>query len=153
MVSISLDEIKALREKTGIGIMACREALEKAGGDFIRAEGILGEGTALKVAARADRETATGAISSYIHTGGKIGAMVELGSETDFVSRSPEFRDLARELAMQVSAMDPEAVEDLLEEDWIRDPKKKVKDLISELGARTKENIVVKRFCRFEVGR
>jgi len=131
MTSISLDQVKKLREKTGIGIMACREALEEAGGDFSEAEKILRERAAVKVELRTDRRAAEGVVASYIHAGGKIGAMVEVCSETDFVSRSPEFKDLARELAMQICAMDPEAVEDLLEEDWIRDPKKKVRDLIA----------------------
>ena len=152
MVDISLEKVKELREKTGIGIMACRGALEETGGDFAQAEKILGGKAQVKAESGGRRGTVEGLVASYIHAGGRVGAMVEINSETDFVSRSSEFKDLARELAMQVCAMDPESVEELFAQEWIRDPSKKVGDLLSELQGKTKENIVIKRFCRFEVG-
>ena len=149
----SLDKIKTLREKTGVGIMACRGALEEADGDFSQAEKILAKKVAMRIESRANHEMAEGVIASYIHAGERVGAMVEINSETDFVSRNPKFKKLAQELAMQVCAMDPESVEELLEQEWIRDPARKVGDLISELSAKTKENIIIKRFCRFEIGK
>jgi len=153
MGGISLEQIKKLRDETGVGIMSCRKALRETGGDFEKAREFLLRNLAEKVeASRGEREASEGLVVSYIHAGGKVGAMVEVNSETDFVSRSPGFSKLAHELAMQVCAMNPESVEELLSQEWIRDPSKKVGDLVSELQAKTKENIVVRRFCRFEVG-
>lgn len=153
MSRISLEQVKKLREETGVGVMVCREVLEKSNGDFSEAKKLLAERTTVKVGARADRETAAGIIVSYIHGEGRVGALLEFNSETDFVSRGDVFRNVAREVAMQICAMDPESVDDLLGQDWIRDSSQKVGDLISKLQSQTKENIVVKRFCRFEVGK
>jgi len=113
---------------------------------------VLSEQALLRAGTRSDRETSEGVVSAYIHTGGRVGALVELRSETDFVSRGADFKELARELAMQVCALSPDSVEDLLDQEWIRDSQKTVRQLVSELGAKTKENIVVARFARFEVG-
>ena len=91
-------------------------------------------------------------VSAYVHTNGRIGALVELRSETDFVSRGADFKELSRELAMQVCALDPASVDALLDQVWIRDTQKTIRQLVSELGAKTKENVVVARFARFKVG-
>src|SRR5207245_2997199 len=93
-----------------------------------------------------------GIVEAYIHAGGKIGALVELSSETDFVARNPDFRGLAREIAMQVAAMDPKDVDELLEQAYIRDASKTVKELVTGLAASTGENVRVRRFTRFQLG-
>ncbi|OGY24867.1 MAG: translation elongation factor Ts [Candidatus Woykebacteria bacterium RBG_13_40_7b] len=151
-MQITAELIKKLREETGAPVMQCREALVESGGDLEKAKKILkklGLETASKVAERATKE---GLIETYVHTNGKIAAVVEVQCETDFVTRLDEFKNLAHELAMQVASMDPKSVEKLLEQEYIRDPSKKVKDLVDELIAKLKENIVVKRIARFELG-
>ncbi len=151
MSDTNLDRVKNLREETGVGIMACKKALAEAGGDLKKAKQILEEQAVMKAKKRADRETSEGVVSAYIHTDGKKGALVELNSETDFVARSDEFQKLADELAMQVCAMDPEDRETLLDQEWIRDPKKTIRELIQEYAAKTKENVELGDFCRIEI--
>ncbi len=152
MNNIDIKQVKELREKTGVGIMASKKALEDAGGDFGKARKILEEKAAMRAKKRSDRETAQGVVACYVHSDSKSGALVELRAETDFVSRGDEFRDLAYELAMQVCAMAPETEEELLEQEWIRDPEKKIKDLIQEMAIKTKENVKVGDFYRIAVG-
>ena len=147
-----LDQIKKLREKTGAGIMTCRKALAEVGGDAAEAEKMLAEQALVRAGSRSDRAVSEGVVSAYVHTNGRIGALVELRSETDFVSRGADFKELSRELAMQVCALDPASVDALLDQVWIRDTQKTIRQLVSELGAKTKENVVVARFARFKVG-
>lgn len=109
-MKVSVEEVKRLREITGAGVMDCKRALEKANGDFEKAIEILRVEGLAKAEKRAGRATTEGVIASYIHTGGRIGAMVELNCESDFVARTDEFKRLAYELAMQVAAMDPKYV-------------------------------------------
>lgn len=109
-MKVSVEEVKRLRELTGAGVMDCKRALEMAGGDFERAMEILRAEGLTKAEKRSGRATTEGVIASYIHTGGRIGAMVELNCETDFVARTDEFKRLAYELAMQVAAMDPKYI-------------------------------------------
>ena len=151
-MGVSLDQIKQLREKTSAGVADCRKALEEAGGDFEKAEELLKSWGIDKAASKADREAGQGLVETYIHSGGKVGAMVEVNCETDFVVRTDEFKTLAHEVAMQVSAMDPKDVEELLEQEYIRDSSKKIGDLVKEAIAKLGENIVIKRFMRFELG-
>ncbi|OGD87309.1 translation elongation factor Ts [Candidatus Curtissbacteria bacterium RIFCSPHIGHO2_01_FULL_41_11] len=151
-MGVSLDQIKQLREKTSAGVADCRKALEEAGGDFEKAEELLKSWGIDKAASKADREAGQGLVETYIHSGGKVGAMVEVNCETDFVARTDEFKTLAHEVAMQVSAMDPKDVEELLEQEYIRDSSKKIGDLVKEAIAKLGENIVIKRFMRFELG-
>ena len=106
--TISTEAVKALRDKTGISVMQCKKALEEAGGDMEKALVLLRKKGATVAAKKADRTLAAGAIGSYVHTTGAIGAMVMLSCETDFVSNNQEFKDLARDLAMQVAATSPE---------------------------------------------
>jgi len=188
---ITTEQIKELRARTGAGIVDCRNALQQAGGDLDKATEILkakGLATAQKKAGRAATE---GLIEAYIHTGGKVGAMVEVNCETDFVARTDEFRRLSRDLAMQITASAPryvtreeipaETVEEqrhlfaadlagkpaaavegklakwyqevvLLEQPFIRDESKTVRDLITEAIARIGENIQVRQFARFRIG-
>ena len=107
---VTVDDIKTLRENTGAGIMECKEALEQSDGDQQKASDILREKGFAQAAKRSDRDTTQGAIEAYIHTGGRVGALIELGCETDFVARTPDFKELAHDLAMQVAAMAPEYV-------------------------------------------
>lgn len=152
MTNVSVDDIKKLREKTGGGIADCRKALEESKGDFKKAEELLKSWGVDKAASKSDRVVGAGLIETYMHGGGKVGAMVEVNCETDFVARTDEFKNLAHELAMQVAAMDPKDVEELEKQDWIRDSSKKISDIVKETIAKLGENIVVKRFMRFEIG-
>ncbi|MDD4859169.1 MAG: elongation factor Ts [Dehalococcoidales bacterium] len=167
-MEISTQAIKELRSKSGAGVMECRSALVVCEGDTEKALVILKEKGLLKAEKKSQRTTAQGLVEAYIHTGGRVGAMVELNCETDFVARTDEFKVLAHFLAMQVAALDPKyiAKEDipadatdidpqsacLLLQPFIKDPTKTVKDLIVETIARTGENIKVGRFARFELG-
>jgi elongation factor Ts len=158
----STQDIKELREKTGAGIMECKRALEE-GGSMDQAEKLLKEWGVASAAKRAGREASQGIIDSYVHAG-RIGALIELNCETDFVARTDDFKTLAREIAMQVAATNPtrisssdaETSEDgdvpLLDQPYIRDPGKTVQELVNETIAKTRENIVIRRVARFELG-
>ena len=188
--------IKELREKTGAGIMECKRAVEDAVGDLVKAEQLIKERGLAMAEKKKDREAGQGLIESYVHAG-RIGAMIELNCETDFVARTDDFRELVRSLAMQVAAtnaqsvdragVDPVLIERerailleqaktsgkpeailqkivdgkiekfyeeicLLEQPTIRDPDRKVKDLLDAAIAKLGENIVVRRFVRFRIG-
>jgi elongation factor Ts len=196
-MEISAQQVKALRDRTGAGMMNCRKALQETGGDpekaieWLRTQGIA------KAAKRADRSASQGTIASYIHVGGRIGALVELNSETDFVARTDDFQALAHELAMQVAAASPLAVsrdelpKDVLEKEYaiyleqakesekpekiwdriasgkmekfyresclmeqtsIRDSDLTVDDMVKEVAGKLGENIIVRRFARFQIG-
>ncbi|HEX6608081.1 MAG TPA: translation elongation factor Ts [Chloroflexia bacterium] len=165
-MEISSTTVKELREKTGAGVMDCKKALQEANGNFDRAVVILREKGAMQLAKKLEREANQGIIDTYIHAGGRIGAMVELNCETDFVARTEDFRKLAHDIAMQVAAMSPryvraeeapdgaEGVEEqtLLKQAFIRDPKLTIEQLIHEAVGKLGENIQVRRFVRFEVG-
>lgn len=151
-MKVSVDDIKKLREKTGAGIADSRKALEEAKGDFKKAEELVKSWGVENAAKKADRAVGAGLIETYIHSGGKVGSMIEINCETDFVARTDEFKSLAHEIAMQVAAMDPKEVSDLLKQDYIRDSSKKIEDLVGETIAKVGENIQIKRFMRFEMG-
>jgi elongation factor Ts len=146
------DDVKRLREETGAGVMDCKRALEEAKGDFEKARSLIKDRGLEKAQKKSDREAKEGLVEAYVHAGGRIGAMVELSSETDFVARNPDFQKLAKELAMQVAAMDPKNVDELLEQVYIRDSSKKVGDLVTGIAATTGENVRVRRFKRFQLG-
>lgn len=152
MAKATLEQIKKLRQKTRAGIMDCRKALEEAGGDEKKAVAWLKKKGVMRAAKRADREVRAGILWAYTHGEGQMVAVVELASETDFVARTADFKKLAAELAMQAAAMKPKSVDDLLKQPYIRDEKKKVKELVEELIGKTGENIVVRRVARFELG-
>lgn len=151
-MQIKVDQIKKLREKTGAGIADVRRALEQSGGDAKAAANLLKSWGKDRAAAKLDRAARQGLVETYIHAGGRVGAMVEINCETDFVAKTDEFKNLAHEIAMQVAAMDPVDVEELLKQEYIRDATGTIDDLIKELIAKLGENIVVKRFMRFELG-
>ena len=196
-MAITPAQVKELRDRTGAGMLECKLALEEAGGDFETAIDILRAKGAAKAAKRAAREAREGAIGAYVHLGGKIGVLVEVNCETDFVARTPEFQALVKDLAMQIAATNPLAVTPeeipaevvereravfreqarkegkpehlwdrivegrlkkfyqdnaLLEQPFIKDPEKTVGQLVTEVSARTGENIRVRRFVRYALG-
>ncbi len=144
--------IKELREKTGAGINDCREALLESKGDLKKAEEILQKKGFEKAAKKGDRETGQGLVESYVHAG-RIGVLVELNCETDFVARTDEFKTLAHEIALQVSSMNPKNTEELLKQEYIRDGSKTIDDLVKAAIAKLGENIVLGRFHRIEIGK
>ena len=145
---ISAEDIKKLREKTGISFAQCKKALEEAGGDIGQAIILLKkEGTAI-AEKKSSRTIGAGAISAYIHATGNIGAMVELNCETDFVAKNPNFRALAYDLAMQVAASDPKDIEELLGQLFIKDSSLAVGDLIKNSVQKFGEKITIARYCR-----
>ncbi len=153
MKRITLELIKELREKTKAGVMDCRVALEECGGDFQKACEWLRKKGISSAGKRAGRQTSNGVVEAYVHPDSRIASVVELACETDFVARNQEFKKLAHELVLQVAAMAPKNVEELLKQPWIRDEKKIVGDLIKETIAKLGENIVVKRIFRCELGK
>ena len=195
MITASL--VKELREKTGVGMMDCKRALVETDGDLEKAVDYLREKGLSKAAKKADRVTAEGLVASYIHGNGRIGVLVEVNCETDFVARNELFQNLAKDLAMHIAMMNPRYVSAeeipaeelekerqiyiqaalnegkpqqiaekiaegrlkkyleevvLLEQPFVKDDKVKVKELIQQAIAKIGENIVVRRFCRFELG-
>ena len=166
-MKIPTSSIKELREQSGAGIMDCRKALLEAGGDMEKALDILKQRNLLLVEKKAKRSTTQGLVEAYVHTGGRIGSLVELNCETDFVGRTDEFKVLAHELAMQVTALCPQFISEeeipegdnvepqaacLLLQPYIKDPTKTIQDIINETIAKTGENVKVNRFARFELG-
>lgn len=148
---ITAQQIKKLREKTGAGIADVKKALEESGGDEAKAMAWLEEKLGSIAAKKAEREIKAGLVEAYIHSNGRIGALVEVGSETDFVARNPQFKEFAHDLAMQIAAMDPKSKEDLLAQPFIKDAGKTVGDLINEAIGRFGENIKLGKFTRFEI--
>jgi len=149
-MEISLEKIKKLREETQISIKECKEALIEAGGDLEKAKEILKKKYGEIAKKLEKRETQEGTIAVYLHNTRKIGAMVKILCETDFVANSPDFQKLAQEICLQVAAQDPKEIP-LLEQNWIKDESKKIKDLIEEAIAKFGENIVVKEYVRFQI--
>ena len=194
---ITADQVKSLRDKTGAGMMDCKRALTEADGDLDRAVSILREKGLAAADKKSGRETHEGIVGQYIHAGGKLGVLVEVNCETDFVARTEEFQGLVKDLAMQVAASNPlyvrrdeigQAVIDaeseiyrkqaetaerpdhvidrivdgqlkkyyadvcLYDQSFVKQPAISVEELIKEKIATLKENITIRRFCRFEVG-
>ncbi|PWU23823.1 translation elongation factor Ts [Candidatus Cerribacteria bacterium 'Amazon FNV 2010 28 9'] len=150
-MAIDLTQLKALREETGAGVMDVRRALESSNGDVEKARAWIRENAIKTAEKKADRETKEGAIVTYIHNTGKVGAVVALTCETDFVARTDDFKTLGREVAMQVASMDPQSVDELLAQPYIRDAKTSIKDLIKQTSGKVGENIVVKEFKRLTI--
>ena len=148
----SVDEIKKLREKTGAGVMDAKKALTESKGDMKKAEVWISRRGLKKAAQKSGRATKEGVILTYIHHDSRSGAMIELSCETDFVARNKDFRMLAKELAMQVTSMNPKNVEEFLRQEYIRDPGKKIGDLIAEAVGKIGENIKLVRFVRYGLG-
>lgn len=151
MADIDLKSLKKLRDETSASIADCRRALDESDGNFEKALAWLQKRSAEIAAKKADRETGEGIVEAYIHGGGKVGVLVELLCETDFVAKTDEFKHLAREIGMQVAAMNPENVEDLLKQEYIRDGSQTIEGLVKTAIGKTGENISVKKFVRFEI--
>jgi elongation factor Ts len=160
-------KIKELRDQSGAGIMECRNALVETEGDMQKALELLKQQSLYKAEKKRTRSAYQGLIETYIHTGGRIGAMVELNCESDFVARTDEFKELAHDLAMQIAAQDPQfisgeqipegtdiepAVACLLLQSFIKNPEQTIQDIITETIAKVGENIKITRFARFEIG-
>ena len=152
MANFSAADIKALREETGAGMLDCKKALDESNGDMTKArEWVKLRGLA-KAEKKADRETKEGYIASYVHSTNKIAALVEILCETDFVARNPEFQAMAKNVAMQVASMAPANVEELLAQDFIKEPGTTIEELVKGLSGKIGEKFVVNRFVRYEVG-
>jgi len=195
--AISSEQVKLLRERTGAGMMDCKKALTESGGDMEKAVDVLRKKGAATAEKRADRATNQGVVEAYIHAGGRIGSIVEVNCETDFVAKTDDFKGLSRDIAMQIAAMNPLYVqrEDvpqevldreleiyrtqgrnekkpenivervatgklekfyqdvcLLEQTFIKDPGRTIKDLVLEISAKTGEKVTIRRFNRFHLG-
>jgi len=195
--AISSDQVKLLRDRTGAGMMDCKKALREAGGDVEKAIDVLRKKGAASAEKRADRATNQGVVEAYIHAGGRIGSIVEVNCETDFVAKTDDFKGLARDIAMQIAAMNPlyvqredvprevvdreleiyrtqgrnekkpENIVDrvatgklekfyqdmcLLEQTFIKDSGKTIRDLVVEISAKTGEKVTIRRFNRFHLG-
>lgn len=148
---MDMAKIKALREKTGAGVMDVKKALEDAGGDEKGAEKLLKDRSVEIVAKKSERETSQGLIEAYVHLG-KIGVLVEINCETDFVARNDEFKSFTHEIALQAATSESASVEDLLKEIYFKDPAKTIQDLLNEAIAKTGENIKIKRFVKYTLG-
>ena len=167
--NITSESVKELRNMTGAGVMDCKRALQDADGDMTKATEVLQKQGLAKAEKRAQREAKNGLIDVYIH-GGRIGALVEINCESDFVARTEDFKALAHNISMQVTATDPRFVNAddipaeiradvnpvevcLLSQPFIRDQQRSIQDIITEVIAKTGENIKVRRFARFELGK
>ena len=166
-MAITVELVRALREQSGAGIMECKEALEASRGDLEKAAEMLRLKGFEQVAKRGGRTTNQGLIESYVHTGGRIGALVELGCESDFVARTSEFKELAHDVAMQVVAMAPDYLDEkdmeegdtrpvaqvsLLQQPFIKDNSSSVAEMVRELAAKVGENVRIIRFTRLALG-
>jgi len=150
-MSINVDLIKKLREQTGAGVMDVKKVLEETAGDLEKAAKILMEKGLAKIEKRADKAAGEGLVFSYIHAGSKVGSLLMLGCETDFVARTEEFQKLGKEIAMQVATEDYANVSALMDAEYVRDGSKKVSDLIGATVAKLGEKIEIKAFTRYSI--
>ena len=148
---ITIDYIRKLREETGVSISECKKALEEAKGNIGLAKEILKKRGKEFAQRQSEREAKEGLIATYLHPDKQIGVILELNCETDFVSRSEDFQKLAHELCLQIAAMNPQDVDFLFTQPWVKDETKTVKDLVESYIAKLGENILVKRFARYEI--
>ncbi len=144
-----IEKIKKLREETTVSINHCRQALDEANGDLDKAREILKKRGGEIAEKKAARGTEQGVIESYIHTNKKIGVLLELACETDFVAKSDDFQNLARELCLQIAGLNQGTP--LLEQLWIKDQSRTIAELVKEYIARLGENIIIKRFTKYEI--
>jgi len=146
-----IELVKKIRTETGLGIMEIKSALEEASGDEKKAKDILKAKGYEKAEKRAERETHQGRVATYTHSTGKIGVMVELLCETDFVAKNEDFLAVTKDICLQIAAMDPKDTDELLEQEFIKDPSLKIKDMVTALNAKFGENIKIGRMMRFEI--
>lgn len=148
---VSAEQIKELREKTGVSVASCKKALEEAGGDISKALEVLQRESAKSAEKKADRVLGAGVVEAYIHSNKKIGVLVELKSESDFVSGNDGFRALARDIAMHLAACEAANVEELLAQPYIKDPNITIKDLLNQATQKFGEKIEISRFIRYSL--
>lgn len=142
-MTITVDQIKELREETGAGIMDVRKALTESDGDTKKAKEWLEKKGIKRAGEKSERETGALYVFSYVHFNGKVGSLIKLACETDFVAKTEDFQNLGKEIAMQVASMKPENVEELLKQDYLRDSSKTIEGMITALSGKTGENIKV----------
>lgn len=142
-MAITLDQIKELREETGAGIMDVRKALTESEGDTKKAKAWLEAKGMKRAAEKSERDTESGYVFSYVHFNGKVGSLIKMACETDFVAKTEDFQNLGKEIAMQVASMRPETVEELLKQDYLRDTSKTIEAMIKLVSGKTGENIKV----------
>lgn len=150
--TLDLAKLKTLRELTGVSFALCKKALEETGNNLEESKKLLSQWAGKKIEEKSSRSTSAGGIFAYVHHNAKIAAMVELQSETDFVSGNQEFKKLGQELAMQAASIPAENVEAFTAQEYIRDPKKKIGDLIKDAVLKFGENIKIARFSRWQLG-
>lgn len=150
-IIMNIEDIKKLREQTGAGIADCKEALSLSKGDLAKAKGWLKKKGLDKASSKAEREVKAGLVDTYSH-GGKVGVLVEVLCETDFVARTEDFKNLAHELTLQIASMNPASVEELLSQEYIRDNSLTIDQLIKSVIGKLGENIQVGRFERIALG-
>ncbi len=148
---VSAQAVKNLRAKTGLSVIECKKALEEAGGEEQKALEILKQKSLEKAEKKAERQIKAGMVDAYIHVNQKIGVLLELGCETDFVARNENFKALSHDLCLHLAASNPQNIEEFLSQPFVKNPEQTIQDLINEYIAKLGENIKVSRFVRFEL--
>jgi len=151
-MNIRIEDLKKLRMETQAGVADCRQALEDAKGQYDAARKLLAKRGLEKAAKKEGKETSQGIIESYVHQTGKVGVLVELRCETDFVARTDEFQKLAHEICLQIASMNPKNVQTLMKSEYIRDTKISIEDFVKQMIAKVGENITIARFTRMQLG-
>lgn len=150
-MKLDVDTIKKLREETGTGVLDVKKALESADGDYDKAKTDLKKKGLAKAKKKIGREANDGLVHAYIHTGGKVGSLVMIACETDFVAKTDEFQKLCHEVAMQIASGEYKNVKDLVKAPYVRDESTTIDDLVKETIAKLGENIEIKDFKRFSI--
>lgn len=153
MTKVSIEDIRKLREETGAPVIRVKKVLEEVSGDLKKAFKILLEEGYESAAKKAQRQTSQGIIETYVHHSGKVASVVELLCETDFVARGGLFRELAHNIALQVASCEAKDARELAKQEYIKDPTKKISDLVKEVIAKTGENVRIGRVYRVELGK
>lgn len=147
---MAINDIQRLREATGAGVMECKKALQDSGGDFDKAKDLINERGLVRAETKSDRATGAGLLESYIHNG-RVGVLLELRCETDFVARSEPMKELSHNLVIHIASMNPENIESLLAQPYVKDESQTVENLIKQTIAKLGENLKVARFARYEL--
>lgn len=147
----NLELIKQLRQETSVSVGECKKALEEAGNDLEKAREILKARGLEKAEKKSEREVKSGAVFTYLHSNKKVGVMLDMRSETDFVASNEEFGQVAKDICLHIAAMNPSDLDSLLKQEWIKDESKTIQDLVTELIAKFGENILIEKFIRYEI--
>jgi len=150
-MATGIEDIKELREETGMSVTDVKKALDEAGGDSVKAKDLLRSRGVEIAKKKQEREAGEGIIEAYLHPTRKTGVLLDLRCETDFVAKADDFKALAHELVLQIAAMSPESVDELLAQEYIKDSSKTVRSLLEEVVAKLGENIVIARFERYQI--